>query len=172
MGADLTYTCTSPSSYQIKLTFFRDCFGVDPISPQSVTYQSATCNVSGSIELTQQGSTLDVTPLCPTQTSFCGGGSSTFGIEQYVFTGNLSLSTSCNDWELGWSNCCRNNAITSLTVPNNQATYITALLDNTITPCNNSPTFNNIPTPIVCINETVIYNHGVTDPDGDQLRFS
>ncbi|MEM7367924.1 MAG: T9SS type A sorting domain-containing protein [Bacteroidota bacterium] len=173
MGADITYSCLGGSQYQVKLTLFRDCAGILPLTSQSLQYSSASCGVSSFITLTQNPSVVDVTPLCPSATSACSGGAILFGIEQYTFTGILNLpANSCNDWELGWSNCCRNNAITTLNFPGNQSTYISASLDNTLNPCNSSPVFTHIPTPIVCINQPVIYNHGVTDPDGDSLAFS
>jgi hypothetical protein len=172
MGADVTYSCIGPNAYQVTLTLFRDCAGITPLTTQVLDYGSITCGVNASINLSQVGSGVDVTPLCPGQTSACSGGSSPFGIQQYLFTGTLTLPSGCADWELGWSNCCRNFAITTLNGPGNQATYVPARLDNSTTPCNNSPVFNNIPTPIVCVNQPVVYNHGVTDPDGDDLRFS
>ena len=172
MGADITYTCVSPNQYQVQLTFFRDCAGILPNNPQNLEYRSIACGVSASINLYQVGSAVDVTPICPSQISACQGGSSSFGIQQYTFVGTLNLPTGCSDWLLSWENCCRNFAITTLSAPGNQSTYVTAQLDNTTTPCNNSPIFNNIPTPIVCVNQPVTYNHGVTDPDGDELRFS
>lgn len=172
MGADITYTCVGNNAYQVTLTLFRDCGGITPLSSQLLTYRSVSCGVSANLTLTQVGGPVDVTPLCPTQTSACSGGSSQFGIEQYLFTGLLTLPSGCSDWELGWSNCCRNFAITTLNNPGNQATYVPASLNNALTPCNNSPIFTNIPTPLVCVNQPVVYNHGVTDPDGDELRFS
>ncbi|MEO0898746.1 MAG: T9SS type A sorting domain-containing protein [Bacteroidota bacterium] len=174
MGADITYTCQAPGQYEVTLTLFRDCAGILPLDPQSLEYSSASCGTTSSINLTgTPAGAIDVTPLCPTATSACAGGSSAFGIEQYTYTGTLNLPTgACDDWVLSWDNCCRNFAITTLNGPGNQSTYIQANLDNTLTDCNNSPVFNNIPTPLICINQAVVYNHGVTDPDGDQLVFS
>ncbi|GAB4425114.1 MAG: hypothetical protein OHK0039_42660 [Bacteroidia bacterium] len=175
MGADITYTCLGPGVYQVRLTFFRDCAGILPLSLQPFTYRSTTCGVNATVNLSQPVGTgpIDVTPLCPSVVSACAGGSIPFGIQQYTFVGTINLPPGCGaDWVLSWTNCCRNYAITTLTAPGNQETYITTTLNNTLTPCNNSPVFNNIPTPIVCVNQPVIYNHGVTDPDGDDLVFS
>ncbi|MEZ4825382.1 MAG: T9SS type A sorting domain-containing protein [Bacteroidia bacterium] len=173
MGADVTYSCIGPNQYLVKLTFFRDCDGIFPIPVEHLTYSSVSCGVSAAISLNQPSVAVDVTPLCPSATSSCAGGNSPFGIEQYTYTGILNLPPGCgNDWILGWSNCCRNFAITTLNIPGNQSMFASARLNNTISPCNNSPVFNNIPTPIVCVNTPVIYNHAVTDADGDSLVFS
>lgn len=175
MGADITYQCLAPNQYLVTLTFFRDCAGITPTSTEYLTVTSITCGVSTSLSLPQNGTAIDVTPLCPTLVSACAGGAgaSNFGIEQYTYTGVLNLPTGCgDDWILGWKNCCRNFAISTLNGPGNQSLYVQAVLNNTLTPCNSSPVFTNIPTPIVCVNEPVIYNHGITDPDGDSLVFS
>ena len=174
MGANITYTCLGPNTYEVTLTFFRDCSGIVPSPTETLSYSSLTCGVDATITLSQPtGGAIDVTPVCPSVTSKCSGGTSSFGIEQYTYTGTLTLPSSCgDDWELGWSNCCRNHAITTLDIPANQSLYISAILDNTLSNCNNSPVFNTIPTPIVCVNTPVLYNHGVTDPDGDSLVFS
>ncbi|MEM7039011.1 MAG: hypothetical protein AAF570_18670, partial [Bacteroidota bacterium] len=138
----------------------------------NISYSSATCGVSSNITLSQSGSAVDITPICPSASSSCGG-SGQFGTERYTYTGTLTLPAGCgNDWVLSWSVCCRNAAITTLNAPSNSSMYIEAQLDNTTVPCNSSPVFNNIPTPIVCNNQPVLYNHGVTDPDGDSLVFS
>lgn len=175
MGADITYQCLAPNQYQVTLTFFRDCAGITPATTEYLTITSVTCGVSTNLVLSQVGTAVDVTPLCPSLVSACvgGAGASNFGIEQYTYRGLLMLPAGCgNDWELGWKNCCRNFAISTLNGPGNQSMYVGAQLDNTVTPCNSSPLFTNIPTPIVCVNQPVIYNHGITDPDGDSLVFS
>ncbi len=172
MGADLTYSCIGPNQYQIQLSFYRDCNGIDPSGSYSVSINSPSCGVNTSLTVSlASGYPIDITPLCPSEPSACGG-PGTYGVEQYNYTGVISLPAGCNDWELSWTECCRNNAITTLNSPGNQDFYVEALLDGTVSPCNNSPVFNNIPTPFTCVGDLVNYNHGVSDPDGDDLVFS
>ncbi|RMG31581.1 MAG: T9SS C-terminal target domain-containing protein [Bacteroidetes bacterium] len=173
MGADITYSCIGPNQYRVFLTFFRDCSGIDPDTSQMLTYSSVTCNVSAEVPMPKQSTFVDVTPICPSATSACSGGTSPFGIEQHTYEVVIDLPDGCgNDWLLTWEQCCRNFGITTLNNPGNLDLFVTANLDNTIAPCNNSPVFNNIPTPIVCDGVEVVYNHSVTDPDGDSLVFS
>lgn len=173
MGANITYTCIGNGQYQITLQFFRDCGGITPGTTALITYSSATCGVNATLNINQVGGPVDVTPICASAQSNCGGGNGSFGVEQWTYQGILSLPANCgNDWVLGWSTCCRNNAVTTLSNPGNQNFYVEAELDNTLIPCNNSPVFNNPPTPVVCINQPVSYSHGVSDPDGDSLVFS
>ena len=173
LGADLQYECIGASQYSVTLTLYRDCNGVSPSSSQSLSYSSAICGVNGSIQLAEQGSPLDITPLCASEPSACGG-SGNYGIQEWTYSGILNLPPSCgNDWIIGWSNCCRNNAINTLNSPGSQDMYVGAILDNTLNPiCNSSPSFNNSPGSILCINQPVVYNHGVSDIDGDSIYFS
>jgi len=173
LGADLTYECLGPGQYRVSLKLYRDCNGVTPSATQTLSYSSASCSVNGSIQMTSIGSPIDITPNCPAVPSACGG-SGNYGIQQWTYQGILNLPPGCGtDWILGWSQCCRNNAINTLNNPGNQNMYVGANLNNVTTPsCNSSPTFNNAPGSIVCVNQPLIYNHGVTDVDGDSLFFS
>ena len=173
LGADLQYECLGPGQYRVTLTLYRDCNGVSPSTSQSLSYSSATCGVNGTIQMTSQGAPTDITPLCSSVPSACGG-SGNYGIQEWTYSGILNLPPGCgDDWVLGWSRCCRNNAINTLSGPGNQNMYVGASLDNTLTPiCNSSPSFNNAPGSILCVNQPVVYNHGVTDINGDSLYFS
>lgn len=172
VGAEISYECLGPNQYRVYLKFYRDCSGVSAGSSHTVTYSSASCGVSSSISLSQVGSAIDITPVCPTQSTSCGGGSG-YGVEEYVYRGILNLPPGCgNDWVLGWSICCRNYGITTLGSPGGQSMYVSSLLDNTLTPCNTSPSFQNPPAAMFCANQASLYNPGAVDADGDSLVFS
>lgn len=173
LGSQITYTCIGPNQYRVRLTVYRDCAGISAESSQTLRYSSAQCNVNTTITLSRVQAPVDITPLCPTQASRCGG-NGPYGIQEVVYEGTINLPPGCgNDWVLSWNLCCRNDAINNLGSPGNQDMGVTARLDNTIQPlCNNSPQFNNVPAAILCINQPFVYNHGVTDPDGDSLFFS
>ncbi|MEZ4928884.1 MAG: hypothetical protein R2777_02580 [Chitinophagales bacterium] len=174
LGSEITFVCNGPGNYTVTLNLYRDCNGITPSGTQTLTYSSSSCGSNGSIQLNRVGNIQDITPLCPGEQSACNGNGQ-WGVQRYTYTGTLTLPPGCgNDWVLGWSQCCRNGAINTLSSPSNQNMYVGALLDNTVTApaCNNSPTFNNPPASIVCVNQPVVYNHGVADVDGDSLYFS
>ncbi len=169
-GFDLTYTCTGPNTYLVTLNVYRDCNGVSVGSSQVINYSSASCGVSASLSLSVQSVT-DITPLCPSQTSACGG-SGSIGVEHHIFQGTLTLPPGCNDWVLSSSSCCRNNAITNLTGPGSNNIYVQTTLDNTLSPCNSSPSFSNNPQQFACVGQAVNYQQLATDVDGDSLVYS
>lgn len=172
MGADLTYQCLGGDQYQITLSFYRDCSGISPDNKATIKINSASCNISTSIDLQKNSGTgQEITPICPTAKTTCNGGTYT-GIEEYVYTGTYTLPKQCDDWIFSFEECCRNSAITTISSPSNQELYVEAHLDNLNVTGNSSPTFSNKPVPFVCIGELFCFNHGATDVDGDSLVYS
>lgn len=174
MGADISYECIAPGQYKIRLQLYRDCKGVAIGTSQILSYSSAQCGVNSTITL-QVVSVTDITPVCQQNQSqtACAGGT-LYGVEKHIYEGTLNLPPGCgSDWILSWGTCCRNYAITNLAQPGNEDMYIrTCAIDNTLSPCNNSPQFLNDPVPFFCANQPVNYNHGVIDIDGDSIVFT
>ena len=171
MGSDITYTCVGPNTYEITLSFYRDCLGI-------AAEDSAYLDVSSSCQglyyvylLRVPGTGQEITPLCPSEISTCSGGTFT-GIQEYIYKRTVILPGVCTDWTFSYNLCCRNNAITNITSPASWYMYVYATLNNTINPCNNSPTFSNKPVPFVCMGQQFCFNHGAYDIDGDSLVYS
>ncbi len=131
MGMDLTYECLGPNRYLVTLKLYRDCNGISPSGSYTLNYSSAQCGVSSSINLTQLGQPIDITPLCPSVQSQCNG-SNQYGVQKYTYQGILNLPAGCgSDWLMTVTECCRNAAITSLTNPSNENILVEATLNNT-----------------------------------------
>ena len=171
MGADLTFQCLGPNQYRVTLTVYRDCRGIPLNGPLTINVSSAQCGVTTTLNLSQVGPPVDITPVCHSIGSSCQGGTG-IGIEKYIFQGILNLPPGCGaDWVLSWQLCCRNAAITTLTNPGGEDLYIETHLNNTLASCDNSPTFSNDPVGVYCDNFPEFFNHGATDVDGDSLYF-
>lgn len=171
MGSDMTYECMGNGSYKIRVSFYRDCSGIQAPPAVFVNASSASCNLRDSVILFPiPGTGQDITPLCPSDTSTCHGGSYT-GIQEWVYEGIISFSAQCPDWQLVYEQCCRNGAITTINAPLGEEMLIYSNLNNTISPCNNSPTFSNKPVPFVCQGQQFCFNHGAFDADGDSLVY-
>ena len=170
MGADMTYQCLGGNTYKIRLSFYRDCFGI-PASPYAVVnLHSTNCNIDTFAILDPiPGTGQEITPLCPSATSTCNGGTFT-GIQEWVYEGVFTFPAQCTDWNLTYSFCCRNAAITTIVNPDWEDINIFSTLNNTI--CNNSPTFTNKPVPFVCMGQQFCFNHGAFDADGDSLAYT
>ena len=176
-GADLSYKWINGDTFEFTLTLYRDCSGIAAPNSVSVNYKSASCGYNLNVILNKiPGTGYEITKPCTSASTNCNGGT-TAGIQKYEYTGIVTLPARCNDWIIGYSICCRNCAITTLSyTPNNcsgvPATYIEATLNNLATPENSSPVFTNVPVSFFCIGQEFHYNHGAYDPDGDSLAYS
>ncbi|MBX2973363.1 MAG: hypothetical protein KF797_09685, partial [Flavobacteriales bacterium] len=178
MGGDITYECLGNNRYRVNMSFFRDCNGV--AAPTSCNngdlrfnVRSTACNANFNACFVRQSVEI-VTPICPGATDRCNSSSGQYGVERHRYSAVIDLSAwaGCGtDWIIDWDLCCRNNAITSLNNPGDRDLYLSARLNNTVTPCNSSPRFINDPVPFGCVGQPIVYNHGVTDLAGDSLRF-
>ena len=185
MGADITYTCLGSNTYSLQLKIFRDCSGIPMGNSISVDIFSPTCGSQFvSLNLVPSHSSpgngrpngfdgVVITPTCPGQPDVCNNDpGANYGIEEYIYKGNVTLTCAANDYTVTWTSCCRNFAITTLNNPGGTGFYVNTNLNNTLQQCNSSPNFLTRPTPFICINQVVNYSHGVSDPDNDSLVFS
>ena len=170
MGSDLTYQCLGGNSYEITLSFYRDCAGIDADTGAFIVFQSS-CFQADSVEIFQiAGTGQEISPACAAQATTCNGGTFT-GIQEYIYRGIITLPGPCADWNISYNLCCRNAAITNIQDPSNTQMYIYATLDNTNGLCNNSPVFSNKPVPFVCLGQQFCFNHGAYDSEGDSLVY-
>ena len=170
-GGELTYTNTGPNQYLVTLKLYRDCEGISSSTSVVINYSSANCGVSSSITLPRISIT-DITPLCPTASSSCNGGSGAFGVELIIYQGTLTLPPGCDDWVLSTSTCCRNAAITNISGASSNSSYLEAHLDNTNGLNNNSPSFSTVPQLFGCVGQTINFQQLASDIDGDSLVYS
>jgi gliding motility-associated-like protein len=179
LGGDLSYSCLGNHRYLITLHFYRDCNGVAAPTNCGNGLQfkarSIACNANVPICFNTNPTVEIITPICATEVDRCVSTSGTYGVERYTYTKIIDLSdyAGCaTDWEIYWTLCCRNNAITSLQDPGNQNLYLSAKLTDTPGNCNTSPVFTNSPSAFFCLGEPISYNPGAVDPDGDSLVYA
>jgi gliding motility-associated-like protein len=171
MGADLTYECVGGNNYKIRVSFYRDCIGINAPTNVNVTISSASCGQSFIRTLNPiPGTGVEITPLCPNALSTCRGGVFT-GIQEWIYEAVVTLPMQCTDWTFSYQLCCRNGAINTITSPLTNTFYIYATLNNTVSPCNSSPVFSNKPVPFACLGQQLCFNHGASDADGDSLVY-
>lgn len=171
-SADITYQCLGGNQYQISVSFYRDCSGVNAPNTIAIDVASASCNQNFTTTLNQiPGTGVDVTPVCNTLNTVCNGGNYP-GVEEYIYQGIVNLPANCTDWIFSFTLCCRNNAINTINNPGGENIYVEARLNNFHYACNNSPTFSNPPVSFPCVGQTSCFNHGAYDADGDSLHYT
>ncbi len=186
MGVDISYQCLSGCTYRITHKVYYDCTGgiappppgTPPVPFLNFIGSPAGCSsipiAAGSWVVV---SYMEVTPICPGYQTGCSNASSPInGVREAVYRRDYNLCNGgnppCQKFNIGWSGCCRNGVITGLNNPLSQSIYTgNTVIDLTITPCNSSPTFLNIPVPYICANQPFTFNQGAFDPDGDSLAY-
>lgn len=179
-GSDISYTCLGGNTYRVELTFYRDCSGSPAPLGVGIEFRSASCSQYFTDTLLQvTGTGAEITYPCPTTVTRCDDSTSSVpGIQQYKYSGIVTLPMRCADWVISWTYCCRNCDITTMVqqspciVGSNPGMYIAATLDNLNFLCNSSPRFTNNPVSFLCVGQNFTFNHGVSDPDGDSLVYS
>lgn len=167
-GGEILYECLGSNQYEITMNLFRDCAGIDMNPSETITFTSPCGTAQLTVNLVQ---TIEVSQLCPEEivNSTCSGGFLP-GMQMYTYTGTVTLPP-CDTWSMDWELCCRNAAILNLVTPDGLTTHLTATLNSNSFPCDNSPVFNNVPIPYVCLNQPITYSFGVSEGDGDSLHY-
>ena len=168
LGSEMTYQCVGPNTYLITHYYFYNCNRTGIPTTINIDW-TGTCG-SGTQSLTQQ-SVIDVTTICPSQQSSCNGGSGSYGVERVVYTGTITLPPSCTDIIFSNSFSHRGNASNNVATPV-QLLYVESSVDNSVTPCNNSPQFLNQPTLYTLVNGPNSFSNEAFDLDGDSLVYN
>jgi hypothetical protein len=166
-GASVTYACQGGNTYMVYLDLYLDCAGA-AITPQTLNF-SNSCGVVFTRANLVPTSVEVVSPACPAElgNTVCDGGTLP-GIRRYRFEVSVFLSP-CNFWTISWSICCRANLVNLANVP---GIYAQATLNNTGGLCDASPVFEDSGILYVCAGQPVVYNPGVSDPNGHTMQFA
>ena len=170
MGSDLGYRHIGGNDYVVTLTVFRDCSGIALAPWQVLEVSSAGCAITFADTLQFHAST-EVGPDCMGMLSTCQGGQFP-GLELEVFQDTITLPAACADWELRWSQCCRNGGIQNIVNSFSTGATNLALLDNLNAPANTSPVFQELAMPFVAMNGLHCLDNGAYDAEGDSLVFT
>lgn len=168
MGSDITWENVGKDSFEVTLTVYRDCTGIDLSKPSL----SVSCDSGGSISTspTEVSNSYvdgkDITPICDNSNSECGSGGFGYGIEKFQVKYTVDLSnTNCCKVRFHYSECCRSNSIT--TGLSGDQYYAESWFNRCKAPQNSSPDFSQTPTDILCKGRKQVYTQGAVDTDTD-----
>ncbi|MGB0881844.1 MAG: T9SS type A sorting domain-containing protein [Vicingaceae bacterium] len=170
LGGDIIVDCIGPNQYEVTLSIYRDCNGINLPTSRTINVAAACTGLNTNVTVTRTSIT-DITEMCNTAQSSCGGGTGVFGVEKHIYTGVVTVPAGINcDLRFSWRLCCRNNAIT--TINGNPQVYVETTIDPTVVPCNNSPKFALNPILFFPVGQPASLNYLVYDSDGDSLYYS
>ena len=180
VGGDFTYTRLDDGTFEIKLTVRRDCLNgeenFDTLAnvylyhedgtPLDYTFDNWT---NGRIDIPFMGSdTIEEVII-----SDCGFEGAQVCVREANYIDTISLPANFgHGFILAYERCCRNSSLNNILEPLETGTtkYI-EIPFLAFTEGNSSPRFNSWPDLYVCENEQLVFDHGATDPDGDELRY-
>jgi hypothetical protein len=168
MGGEITYTNVGGGRFSIMLKVYRDCSsGGMTITPITVT--PLNCSGSSFTKTLPQRSVSDITPLCATVPSKCGGGAYPYGVQEYLYQDTIDLSsyTVCCQFNISWMQT-RSSTIT--TTSTNSNLYLFTVLNKCL--INSSPVLLE-KFPLLCAGTDICYNVNAIDSiDHDSLSYS
>ena len=175
VGAELFYECVDSVNhvYDVTLKLYRDCInGQAPFDLNITLFVFRASN--GTIAQTVNVPVPPTTPqIQPDDWDDCVAVIPNICVEEGIYTTQITLPPIPGGYNLGWSRCCRNQAITNLSNPLAEGiTYLARVPGPGEANCNSMPTFDQVPPIFLCANQTFSFDHSATDPDGDSLVYA
>ncbi len=174
MGVEMVTECLNTCTTRVKLRVYRDCSGSLYIVPTPFQFVPTVANCGNPTPLANWSTqaVVEVTPICPSQTTLCTDTNATFiGVQEYFWYRDYDICSGITpncEYDMTWTTCCRNAIITSGTA---QSIYVSN--HYTIAQgCNNSPVYMNTPLFYACAGATNSIFMGGSDPDGDSLVYT
>ncbi|MCE3279084.1 MAG: gliding motility-related protein [Bacteroidetes bacterium] len=168
-GGEVTYSHISGNQYKVQLVLYWDCASFDPGTTAAMVANNS-CGLASVNIIANLDTAYEVSQICPTSinSTTCNGGSLP-GFKKNVYSALVSLPGACNNWSFEHTSCCRNITVN---VPSQPSYTFYAKLNNQDAPTNNSPVFTSQPLPYVCVNQSILYNFGVSARPDDSLSYS
>lgn len=169
LGSDLTYECIGGNDYVVTYTYYRDCDCMVPsasVPIQIICTSNSQYNFNTTLQKKSGINGLEITHACNLVPTKCASGTN-LGVEEWIYEGQVYLPP-CNSWKISRTMCCRYSINT--TTQSSPSVYIEAILNNLQAP-NSSPTLSNTPLVLVGQGNSVSYNNGAIDIDGDSLSY-
>ena len=183
VGGEVTYRCVgqpdaNSRTYEVTVTLYRDdlrngaLFDSDPRARETfeLTVFEGT-QIFSTYQIENRG--LEITDLEVIDPDPCVVVPPAIRTQSGVYITEITLPISANTYTISYQRCCRNSIIANLVNPNDAgATYSVDIPPLAQQTCNSSPTFNQLAPLLVCRDRPLIFDHGATDPDGDELVYS
>lgn len=171
IGGEIFYDCLGGNRFKVTIKIYRDCLAGE--APYDDPLALAVYHPNGVLErnimIPYPGSRI----IPPEIINPCFQDNANLCVEEAVYVQEVLLPPSANGYVLAYQRCCRNNSIQNLIDPGaTGSTYTTRIPGSAFTDCNSSPHFTSFPPIVLCVNDTLIFNSGALDPEGDEIVYS
>lgn len=169
VGGNIEVVQTGANSYSVTMNLFRDCSGIALDPTETIYIYEQGTNISyGSMSVSQPTPeyVVELGDSCYTPTGLC--------VEQWTYTGTVTLANNSNGYYFVWDVCCRNGGIDNIGTPSSAGSLLYTDIPNpALAGMNSSPVFGPYPADgYFCVNYEQDIANPVTDPDGDSLVYS
>lgn len=180
VGGETYYDYLGGNNYRIVMKVYRDCInGVpnfDGLPNNDGSITPCTINIfdaQGVLIETIISTPAPKTPVPGNINNPCITPPTDICYEEAVYTEIVNLPPKIGGYTIVYKRCCRNNSILNLISPGSSgATYWEHIPGPETALVNSSPRFNDFPPIYICNGLPIEFNHGATDPDGDELVYS
>src|SRR5690606_21714503 len=152
-------------NYVVNFTFLRDCAGNDAPGNVTLYVQSQTCQVSTTFQLDKLG--VVTLEYCDVTSTTCNGGANP-GYEKVTYAKIITLPLDCPDWiisvNIDFRNATSYGTVGTMTLK--------SMINNAGGLCNDSPLINDNMIIIGCAYSNVMFNHGISNTNGDNTVVS
>jgi len=91
-------------------------------------------------------------------------------VETRTYVGTFTLPFNPNGYQLSYQVCCRTGTIVNVIDPGAVGLTLVVRVPGEVFG-NSSPRYIELPPVALCLNETLVFDHSATDPDGNQLVY-
>lgn len=180
IGGDVVYKCLSRDTikkevtYEITFTMYRDSKsnGAQFDDPANFGIYRGSGNSWSWVNTISGIRVKDITDIDIQNNNPCILVPVNVGVQsgKYVFTIKLPIIN--ESYMIAFQRCCRNTTILNLVGPGDTgAAFTTEITPESQRTCNNSPTFNDFPPVVICVNRPINFDHSASDIDGDSLVY-
>lgn len=172
VGGEVYYDSLGNDQYEVTFEVYRDCSpgtaGYDNPLHYTVFYSNGTFYGEYFIPLPQP----DTLPLVYDDP--CVTPPDDVCIEKAVYKDTITLPMTVDGYYITYQRCCWSNSILNIQNPGSWGITITTTVPGTslISQHNNCARFNEYPPIALCSNNTLVFDHSASDPDGDSLAYS
>jgi len=166
IGGDISYQCLGGNQFQVTVTVFRDCAAGTAQLGNTLTIRAVN-------QSTLASTNWPLNRISSVQIPFVNAGvcaQANLCVEENIYQGTITLPNNTNGYDLQFNSCCRNGGVVNIANSIGASSRI-----HTIVPppqlCNNSPTFSQQFSNILCVNVNGCIDLSANDPDGDQLVY-
>lgn len=183
MGGEITWTCNGTGAFVFQMKLYRDCNGVSFNNTLDLNVDNHPVIGIIPMFLVQQ---TDISPVCnPAGPAIsCAAAQANppmpGAVEEFIFQSApivLSGTPPAAGWVFSYTSCCRNATTTNLVNAGGLGITLRAVMypynNMNMSPCyDNSPTFLEPPSTIICAGMPFTYNQNAVDAELDSLAYS